>query len=842
MRVPWSERGDFDRQLTHWKLDDMSQDDLVTALLSQLWSSERFPREEAHRNAEWIWSLYRRFNLRSKQTLTLPTLRRLLLAVARHDASIILRNETHRGDKVVSQQRTAARWGTRMATILRDMRFVGGLDIDQWKAFDAAMGQLARYGDVRQVEQIVHELALRPGHRDQKQILIHRLTAISVQLRNLASTPRPKGQWAATEPDEACTSALWALLRDLRDDTTTLEPLSARLMIICVNLLRSHKVDEAISSRLDRLLKQLFTEVYKLDLNNFSIKEDVPAYFNRDAVNALLGYLGRKGELWRMVSAFETFANPKQAETDLPAVEETGAEIPASLRSQMRQVPSYILSSFRSLDWTALRITPATRADSSESIDFLPATEGAIGSGSLEAKRSYNDYHPSPPMPFDIVETFQSTRPIASEPTPSIPWTSSSGQGFPQGWTAPVLVNNLMYQTMLRCAAEQRDLDVAMYLVRSAHTASAETQGEWIRSVLTAQSPSWETNADIRAERSKVVAADGEAQPAEESNENDVRTTTFAMRGTTYEDDFDDDATDLAKPPVGDETTMEGVSSHSVPAAIVTSGLRKAIHLGNSADSRARASVVEYSNEDDFNTEETTGTPSSSDANDVSSLDDLNPSLDKVPAYPGRYDSLRRPRLNFSPWLLDVAYWLLRQEYQAGRRQGPRFKALKHIMEDAAERLRQEIKVLYRWGDGASSDGPADGAPPLRHVRNHFIPPFAGYTSRSRRSPDALVRQAFDPAEYLRDIETTHVHISALLVESQGHRNNDVVRRRRQKKIWAIRQYERDGAVRSLKGPDHPVPALTSSSTSEPRSNETGGSEGKEDNEWIWKDGLIVRR
>ena len=236
---------------------------------------------------------------------------------------------------------------------------------------------------------------------------------------------------------------------------------------------------------LDRMLEEIFEKFYKLDMRNLTIGASPPAYFNSDAVNALLGYLGRKGDLWRMVSAFESLTNPKQEDFDMPAIEEVKEQLPASLRSQIAQVPSDILRSFRGLDWTALSMTRGTETDPNSSGPSIQPETG-IPATSISGQRTYEDYFPSAPLPFDILDTISlSISSTVDEDSLGVVPNNQSPI-VTRGGSSPALLTNLMYRTMLVHAAEQRNIDVLMYVLRAVYSSAAESQTKWIRMVIVA--------------------------------------------------------------------------------------------------------------------------------------------------------------------------------------------------------------------------------------------------------------------------------------------------------------------------------------------------------------------
>lgn len=456
----------------------MNQDDLIAAL-DELLKQPFQHRTATH--ARQVWKIYSQINIDAVRSLPRSTLRRVLFAIVSPQAAAFLPIETHRANRVTKHAVTAEQWDFRLSRLISHMRLAEGSDdMVEWRAFDYAMKMLAKVGAVRQVEQIVQEVERRPGFGKPQTMLKHRLTALSKQLRDLASIPRPKGQWTA-EPGEDCKEALSAILRDYQHERIDFDAITTRLISVCLGLLQSLTIEEGMAEVFDRLLEEIFEKMYKLDMTTLIIGDKPSAYFNYESVNTLLGYLGRKGELWRMVSAFETFSSPQQEEADVPAVEEVGNDAPASLRSQMAQVPKNILSSFRGLDWGALRLVRQVDVD----MVAHPAPETATSS--TRPKRTYDDFFPSGPTPFDIAADYNST-PLTYVKTPSL---SSQGKSIrqiiPSASHDPVLVTNLMYQTMLRHAVHRADVDVAMYVVRSLHKASVQAQGQWISHVLARQ-------------------------------------------------------------------------------------------------------------------------------------------------------------------------------------------------------------------------------------------------------------------------------------------------------------------------------------------------------------------
>ncbi|CAD6566609.1 MAG: hypothetical protein TREMPRED_002818 [Tremellales sp. Tagirdzhanova-0007] len=466
-------------------LDGMNQDELLALLRLQL-GRRLSSAQEMLENAQRTWSIYSCLNIDSKRALSRLTFQRILQTVISRSGRNVVTSRTHRESRGKVHAAHAEKWGLRMATIICDMRLVEGPEKDEWMAYKYAMSSLAKLGDVEQVEQMVRELDLRPGLGKPQVILYHRLVALSQRLRNQAGSPRQKGRWTL-EPDEECKEVLWALLRSYRDGHTKLDAQNARLLIVSMDLLRLQSIDERTARMLDRMLEEIFEKFYKLDMRNLTIGASPPAFFNSDAVNALLGYLGRKGDLWRMVSAFESFTNPKQEELDMPVIQEVAEQLPASLRAQIARVPSDILRSFRGLDWTVLRMTRGTESDpNSSSASTQPETDVPSTSSSTSDRRTYADYFPSPPLPFDIVANISSSTSTAVDEDSLREVPDNQFPIVTRGGSSPVLLTNLMYRTMLVHAAEQRNVDVLMYVLRAVYSSAAESQSKWIRTVVLA--------------------------------------------------------------------------------------------------------------------------------------------------------------------------------------------------------------------------------------------------------------------------------------------------------------------------------------------------------------------
>lgn len=771
----------------------MSQDQLQAVLFARIdgyfGSSPRHKTlEETRDAAKRVWSIYCRLSVDSKHTFPIFRFKQVMDIIASRDSSILLSSQVHRKNKRFVKLETAKRWGRRIATIITDMQSAGATDIDECGAFDIAMERSAACGDIRQVEEIAREVERVPGYRNGKRVLIHRLTALSQRLRDQASTPRRKGQWAL-EPDEEGTEVLWALLRKYREGSSqihSLDPFSVRLIVVCTNLLRARSVDSETASQLDGILEQMFREVYMLNINDFSIRADAPAYFHFDALNALLGYLGRKGELWRMVSAFETLTNPKEEETDLPALEDLGSDVPASLRSQISQVPSYILSSFRGLDWKALRMTSGPEPPSS---NIVEKTEPQAISRS--PYRSYNHYFPSPPMPFEIAATLPSLpRTAEAQSSSSNSVKEVHRQDVPRGRTDPVIVNNLMYQTMLRHAADLGDVDVAMYCLRSLHTAAAEAQTEWIRSVFAAQRTSPET----------FPAASGEAVQVDPSNLGGEQNSNGKAQGD----------------PTGEPLLHSSWTGANVPTDEKLS--QHTMQLDSVAD--------EIEEEDRQTYDDMKALPESTEV-EMSDLNDLIQTLNPGQTSLERYDSIRRPRIHMSFWAFDLVHWQLRLKHVNGAQQSHRLSAIQTMMEDTLERLRQERLMLFGEDESSSTGLNGVGARPLPETLCSAEPPFAGYESRRRRLDDLSLRQAFDPGEYLYSIESSRDRLAALYMESCRQRERHVARKARALQS----RLERRGQAQSVSSLQAPALAVD-----EPMGESAAAGE------WEWQGGIIVRR
>ena len=384
-------------------LNHLSEDELVQALHEAVgiypnkqpgpsWRLRDKPTEYARR----VWSIYHRLSLFTKQSLSRSTFLRLVQAVAHVNELRIKTSQTPRNEKVRMRLDLAERWGSRLAAILADLRMAHGVKATHLEAYKHALEMLALVGDVRQVENIYREMARisEPDDFRGEKFTTFRLMALSRRLRDQELAPKMKGHWRRTENDTEGIEVLWSVLREFRDTKRSPDTYQALKLVECISLIRGPSVDESTSRLLDNMLEELFAKVFGVNMKDFSIEEaDRHAFVDGSVLNALLDYIGRKGDMWRMISVFETLTNPELVEEPVPPVWDV--ELPSStLRSQIAEVPRNLAASFRELDWASLRVRQAREPERPTPVSQYDEP--------FRLDRTYDDFYPSPPTPLEI--------------------------------------------------------------------------------------------------------------------------------------------------------------------------------------------------------------------------------------------------------------------------------------------------------------------------------------------------------------------------------------------------------------------------------------------------------
>ena len=460
-----------------------NQDGVLSELRTEL-GRPHHRQEDIESSADKLWSLYRQLNIVAKRTLTRRTSFQILRAVVHADSIIAIRPSINRRNILSGHKHEGTRWGNRMAQIIKDMCGTepsDDLTPSQWHSLEYAVARLASVGDIRQVERISREMKRhRLMNRDTIQrVFGHRLTALSRRLRDVAAIPLRRGGIKKAYADDECLNVLWTLLREHQGEAVELSPLMVVHILTCVDSIQKQKLPHDAARALDGNLETILVNLFGVNLVNLSVSAQAPMRLTTVPLNALLGYLGRQGDLWRMVSAFEILTTRRDIQ--LPAVEAVIENVPTSLRSQLAEVPRNLYATFREMDPSALRMQPGLDPNYFRRAALAQRpqiSEDDEDDDSVTNERCYNDFLPPSPMPLDIARGVLDDRFLLSD-NPITPGDRSRDDR-----SSTAVPTNLIFSTMLRFAYDKRDLDVALYTLRSAHQAAVEAHGDWVRQVL----------------------------------------------------------------------------------------------------------------------------------------------------------------------------------------------------------------------------------------------------------------------------------------------------------------------------------------------------------------------
>ena len=302
----------------------------IDALAAHLYQ----PRDALEKNqafpsisrAEITWRLYNRLSEAARPHLP-PDVLRLVLR------EIIPRGfePSQRITRSKVNERSALRYQARLQTVIQDISASSTqLDVSDYAV---ALRSLARYGHVESVERVYGSLTRLLPNLDavqKDQLAINRLIAITnwaKQMIVISDTPRGKEtfyrqvlendefpsmsdrQKALQPSQERPVGALWSVLNGYTDGSTTPTTESVRYMTSCLNLVRELYPERDFAASLDAMLEQTLKLAYRVD-TTYLQKRNTSSLFGlknlrTEGVLALVQWLARRGDTWRMMAVVE---------------------------------------------------------------------------------------------------------------------------------------------------------------------------------------------------------------------------------------------------------------------------------------------------------------------------------------------------------------------------------------------------------------------------------------------------------------------------------------------------------------------------------------------------------
>ncbi len=451
------------------------------AAISSLRRAHIIPRSDRNsESATQVWTSYMSLSPATRRALTPAELRSILRAVVpgkQYLGSFFAgRAETARVRGI--RKRVAKRYEHRLRTVINDMRNrVPAAESSSSAAAAAtvagvcpnradyyfAMWCMGTARNMRSTEAIWTEAQSVISERLGPMFTRLRLRAAYFSLEDSIDFGAPLSAKRKLEP---ITTVLWDALAEFRNDPIARRRHTVSLLIKALGLAKTAfaPFKKHVKSY-DDAMAYLMRAAYGIDMRYFTVpppdgKSTLPV--TADVLKALLDHLGEKGEVWRMISAFEMLGERSaRYEEFAEAFEEDEDDFGPTL-SQMEAEEKESRRGMRF--FSAAKATDASPAPISQS-DPLPDSATAIAPSENEADRScpiYTPFLPRAPTLRDVL--------ARGGNTPSSPAIQS--------------INTNTYMSLLDGVAAAGDKDLTSHYLRAALRHAEETSSVWLAQAL----------------------------------------------------------------------------------------------------------------------------------------------------------------------------------------------------------------------------------------------------------------------------------------------------------------------------------------------------------------------
>jgi hypothetical protein len=265
---------------------------------------------DAYADTDAAWQRYNSLAPAVRSSLDYGTLHNTLRAVVppRH----ILKS----GERAALR---GGKYGLRLVKVLQDIETLE-LPASIWRESDYrfVFSTLAQIGESRTAEHIADEMRTRGRPMDIRMIN-SRLTALceSIRISKSVEFSESHGQSVAT--------ALWKLLGDLSTFQLAPKDISMTLIVRAIYLAKKRIVTPRVTANLDLVLEDLYAKVYGVDMRYMTVSDQ--SKLKAEHVYVLLDYWGGKGEVWKMLSAYEVMV-------EMEATSVTGTAVAGDLQEE----------------------------------------------------------------------------------------------------------------------------------------------------------------------------------------------------------------------------------------------------------------------------------------------------------------------------------------------------------------------------------------------------------------------------------------------------------------------------------------------------------------------------
>lgn len=472
--------------------------------------------------AEITWRLYNRLSEAARPYLPPDVLRLVLREIVPREFE-----PSQRINRTKVNERSAIRYQARLQTVVQDV----SSSSTRLAVGDFAVGlrSLARYGHVDSVERSYAQVTRLLPNLDaveKDQLAINRLIAISTwakQMIVMSDAPRGKEKFyrEVLENDDFPTSmsdrqkalqpsaerpvgALWSVLNGYTDGIITPSTESVQYMTSCLNLVRELYPGRDFAASLDAMLEQTLKLAYRVD-TIYLQKRNTSSLFGlknlrTEGVLALIQWLARRGDTWRMMAVVEACDSQKWYQLYVQRLQ-TMLELEAPVESPVEKPkqpvnPPVIAQEDSEFGPTLSGETAAFKAERSEVDVFGRPKKPSLVREALKASpsieldenlvshphkshrvRRYADFYPaSAPYPLQVVATSNAEfDQIPSEQADRIPTAKKTG--------VYRYTTTTTFKAMLEHGQKTMDLGATMHILRMYLDAAAHQQAYFIRKI-----------------------------------------------------------------------------------------------------------------------------------------------------------------------------------------------------------------------------------------------------------------------------------------------------------------------------------------------------------------------
>jgi hypothetical protein len=409
--------------------------------------------------------------------MPVEVLQKMLAAVVPFDRGIASVAEGSDGPKISEYRRAKSQgWEQRLKTVISDLANVtslgsGSRASPQLVDYRFVVGRLGRLGLWRTCELIAQEAQARGWELD-KGFMDHRVMAMvrCMEIRKASTEKATKRKGV-----KPVMQALWSVLDEMERRGISPTDLARARIVRAVELLREGLRDDTTDAKekADQLLEELLVKSYGLDLKYFTfgdgIKAEESKYGIGDvALKALIKYLGDRGEVYRMVAAFEVLTERRARDEAITAREEVEVEEEYPTLSQMEANER---EGRKQLGWFGRKAGGECAHDASADSVAQGVSNNVTSEGiTSETSASASSEISSPRIWSDFLSPLPSPQALST----ALSSDYSRYREFEPG----------LFQALIQAACKADDLPLALHIVETALRNTAKVRTAWLAALI----------------------------------------------------------------------------------------------------------------------------------------------------------------------------------------------------------------------------------------------------------------------------------------------------------------------------------------------------------------------